>query len=62
MGLGNEPGQLALFEPNGSDGSAPVSAPKLPPLEAVPEPPLHHVRTLSQNDEQEPQGMHRASL
>ena len=42
-----EPAQLALFELNGSDGSAPVSAPKLPPLEAVPEPPLHHVRTLS---------------
>ena len=42
-----EPGQLALFEPNGSGGSAVVSAPKLPPLEPVPEPPLHRVRTLS---------------
>jgi ATP-dependent helicase/nuclease subunit A len=42
-----EPGQLALFEPNGSGGSVPVSAPKLPPLAPVPEPPLHHVRSLS---------------
>ncbi|OLE18353.1 MAG: hypothetical protein AUG88_04040 [Actinobacteria bacterium 13_1_20CM_4_68_12] len=42
-----EPAQLALFEPNGSDGSALVTAPKLPPLEQVPEPPLHRVRTLS---------------
>ncbi|TMM06498.1 MAG: hypothetical protein E6G02_04910 [Actinobacteria bacterium] len=42
-----EPGQLALFEPNGSGGSAVVSAPRLPPLEQVPEPPLHRVRTLS---------------
>ncbi|MGE5434265.1 MAG: PD-(D/E)XK nuclease family protein, partial [Candidatus Doudnabacteria bacterium] len=42
-----EPAQLALFEPNGSGGSALVSAPKLPPLEPVAEPPLHRVRTLS---------------
>jgi len=42
-----EPGQLALFEPNGSGGSAVVSAPNLPPLEQVPEPPLHRVRALS---------------
>src|SRR5438477_5902596 len=42
-----EPGQLALFEPNGSGGSPVLSAPKLPPLEPVPEPPLHRVRTLS---------------
>jgi len=42
-----EPAQLALFEPNGSGGSALVSASKLPPLEQVPEPPLHRVRTLS---------------
>jgi ATP-dependent helicase/nuclease subunit A len=42
-----EPGQLTLFETNGS-GSAPVTrAPTLPPLEPVPEPPLHRVRRLS---------------
>jgi ATP-dependent exoDNAse (exonuclease V) beta subunit len=39
--------QLALFEPNGSGGSALVSAPKLPPLVEVPEPPLHRARSLS---------------
>jgi ATP-dependent helicase/nuclease subunit A len=44
-----EPGQLALFETNGAgrDGFARVAAPKLPPLEEVPEPPLHRVRRLS---------------
>jgi ATP-dependent exoDNAse (exonuclease V) beta subunit len=43
-----EPGQLALFEPNGSDGFASIPhAPKLPPLEAPPQPPLHRVRRLS---------------
>ncbi|HEX6489793.1 MAG TPA: PD-(D/E)XK nuclease family protein, partial [Gaiellaceae bacterium] len=41
-----EAGQLALFEANGGQPLAPP-APKLPPLEAVPEPPLHHVRRLS---------------
>jgi len=42
-----EPGQLVLFETNGSGGSAVVSAPKLPPLVEVPEPPLHRARSLS---------------
>jgi ATP-dependent helicase/nuclease subunit A len=42
-----EPGQLVLFEPNGSGGSATVSAPQLPPLVQVPRPPLHRARSLS---------------
>jgi ATP-dependent exoDNAse (exonuclease V) beta subunit len=42
-----EEGQLALFESNGSGGLAIVSAPKLPPLEPLPRPPLHRVRRLS---------------
>jgi len=42
-----EEGQLALFESNGSGGLAVVSAPKLPPLEPLPRPPLHRVRRLS---------------
>ena len=43
-----EPGQLALFESNGSAaGAALATAPELPPLEPLPEPPLHHVRRLS---------------
>ena len=42
-----EEGQLALFESNGSGGLAIASAPKLPPLEALPRPPLHRVRRLS---------------
>jgi ATP-dependent helicase/nuclease subunit A len=41
-----EPGQLALFDANGS-GPELVSAPKLPELSAIPEPPLHRVRRLS---------------
>src|SRR6185437_11245368 len=44
---GVEPGQLVLFEANGSGGSAVVGAPKLPPLAQVPEPPLHRARSLS---------------
>jgi ATP-dependent helicase/nuclease subunit A len=44
---GVEPGQLVLFEANGSGGSAVVGAPKLPPLVQVPEPPLHRARSLS---------------
>jgi hypothetical protein len=42
-----EEGQLALFESNGSGGLAIVTAPKLPPLEPLPKPPLHRVRRLS---------------
>src|SRR5262249_41357812 len=42
-----EPGQLVLLETNGSGGSAVVSAPKLPPLVEVPEPPLYRARSLS---------------
>ena len=42
-----EEGQLALFESNGSGGPAIVGAPKLPPLEPLPRPPLHRVRRLS---------------
>jgi ATP-dependent helicase/nuclease subunit A len=42
----DEPGQLALFDPNGGEPTLPA-APKLPALEPVPEPPLHRVRTLS---------------
>jgi ATP-dependent exoDNAse (exonuclease V) beta subunit len=46
--VAEEPGQLALFEPNGDGGAVlPVPAPKLPALEPVPDPPLHRVRTLS---------------
>jgi ATP-dependent helicase/nuclease subunit A len=41
-----EPGQLALFDSNGSEPTLPAAA-KLPPLEAAPEPPLHRVRALS---------------
>jgi ATP-dependent helicase/nuclease subunit A len=40
-------GQLALFESNGSSGMSIVSAPKLPPLDPLPQPPLHRVRRLS---------------
>jgi ATP-dependent helicase/nuclease subunit A len=43
-----EPAQLALFEPNGSGGGETLTAaPTLPPLDPVPEPPLHRVRRLS---------------
>jgi len=42
-----EEGQLALFESNGSSGMSIVSAPKLPPLDPLPQPPLHRVRRLS---------------
>jgi ATP-dependent helicase/nuclease subunit A len=42
----DEPGQLALFDPNGAERTLPV-APKLPELEPVPEPPVHRVRALS---------------
>ena len=41
-----EPGQLVLFEANGEQPVLPT-APKLPPLEPVPDPPLHRVRRLS---------------
>jgi ATP-dependent helicase/nuclease subunit A len=43
----SEPGQLALFEANGAAFAPLPPAPKLPPLVAVPEPPLHRVRRLS---------------
>src|SRR5215210_7749483 len=39
-------GQLALFDHTAAPPPAP-SAPTLPPLGALPEPPLHHVRRLS---------------
>jgi ATP-dependent helicase/nuclease subunit A len=42
----DEPGQLALFDSNGG-GPGLASAPKLPELAAIPEPPLHRVRRLS---------------
>jgi ATP-dependent helicase/nuclease subunit A len=42
----SEPGQLALFETNGAQPVVPP-APKLPPLESIPEPPLHRARRLS---------------
>jgi ATP-dependent exoDNAse (exonuclease V) beta subunit len=45
--VAEEPGQLALFDSSGGAGSAPVTAPKLPELAPVPEPPLHRVRSLS---------------
>jgi ATP-dependent helicase/nuclease subunit A len=41
-----EPGQLVLFEANGTE-PLPPAAPTLPPLLPVPEPPLHRVRRLS---------------
>ena len=41
-----EPGQLVLFEANGTE-PIPPTAPTLPPLAPVPEPPLHRVRRLS---------------
>jgi ATP-dependent helicase/nuclease subunit A len=41
-----EPGQLVLFEANGTE-PPPPAAPTLPPLLPVPEPPLHRVRRLS---------------
>jgi ATP-dependent exoDNAse (exonuclease V) beta subunit len=40
-------GQLALFESNGSSGMSIVSAPRLPPLDPLLQPPLHRVRRLS---------------
>jgi ATP-dependent helicase/nuclease subunit A len=45
-----EPGQLALFtglETGLEEAAAPPAAPELPPLVALPEPPLHRVRRLS---------------
>jgi ATP-dependent helicase/nuclease subunit A len=45
--VAEEPGQLALFDSSGGAGSAPVTAPNLPELAPVPEPPLHRVRSLS---------------
>jgi ATP-dependent exoDNAse (exonuclease V) beta subunit len=46
--VADEPGQLALFDPSGgATGSPSVTAPKLPELAPVPEPPLHRVRSLS---------------
>ena len=39
----SEPGQLVLFETNGSGGALVPAAPTLPQLEPVPQPPLHHV-------------------
>jgi ATP-dependent helicase/nuclease subunit A len=41
-----EPGQLALFDSNGSEPTLPAAA-KLPALEPAAEPPLHRVRALS---------------
>ena len=41
-----EPGQLVLFEANGTE-PVPPAAPTLPSLDPVPEPPLHRVRRLS---------------
>jgi ATP-dependent exoDNAse (exonuclease V) beta subunit len=41
-----EPGQLALFDPNGAEPTR-LAAPTLPPLEPIPDPPLHRVRRLS---------------
>jgi ATP-dependent exoDNAse (exonuclease V) beta subunit len=42
-----EPGQLALFAALEEVAAAPPAAPELPPLVALPEPPLHRVRRLS---------------
>jgi ATP-dependent exoDNAse (exonuclease V) beta subunit len=42
-----EPGQLALFEPNGAGTAVVPQAPVLPALEPVASPPLHRVRRLS---------------
>jgi ATP-dependent exoDNAse (exonuclease V) beta subunit len=43
----DEPGQLALFEPNGAGNAVLPQAPVLPALEPVASPPLHRVRRLS---------------
>ena len=42
----DEPGQLALFDANGS-GRELAAAPKLPELPPIPDPPLHRARRLS---------------
>jgi hypothetical protein len=42
-----EPGQLALFETNGSGDTVAPQAPVLPALDPVAKPPLHRVRRLS---------------
>jgi ATP-dependent exoDNAse (exonuclease V) beta subunit len=44
--VAEEEGQLALFSA-GEEGAVPPEAPELPPLVALPEPPLHRVRRLS---------------
>jgi ATP-dependent helicase/nuclease subunit A len=44
--VGDEDGQLALFEPGGG-GALPPVVPPLPALAAIPVPPLHRVRRLS---------------
>ena len=41
-----QPGQMELFEANGT-GALPPPAPQLPPLADIPTPPLHDVRSLS---------------
>ena len=43
----HEEGQLALFTALDEAFAAPAAAPELPPLVALPEPPLHRVRRLS---------------